>query len=91
MNDDPAAGGTTPEALKNALKAFKKRLKLMRLDAESSLGGGPCSSGRSSGIVAIRPPNQYPQEVWDALVKAGKLKTRGDGLYEIAGDAAAQG
>ncbi|HEV3007222.1 MAG TPA: hypothetical protein VGX78_22320 [Pirellulales bacterium] len=73
----------TPEELKRALKAFKKRLKLMRLDEESGLGGGKMSSGRTSGIVAITPPNQYPRAVWDALVKQGKLKDAGDGLYEL--------
>jgi hypothetical protein len=69
--------------LKAALKAFKKRLKLTRLDAESNLGGGPLSSGRSSGIVAIMPPSQYPPAVWDELVKQGKLKKVGGGTYEL--------
>jgi hypothetical protein len=66
------------------LKAFKKRLKLTRLDVESSLGGGPMSGGRASSIVAITPPDQYPQEVWDALVKEGKLKKGTHGQYELA-------
>lgn len=65
------------------MKAFKKRLKLTRLDDESSLGHGPMSSGRTSGVVAITPPNQYPRAVWDALVKLGRLKYAGQGLYEI--------
>jgi hypothetical protein len=73
----------TPEELKKALKAFKKRLKLTRLDAESRIGGGPLSSGRSSGIVAIVPPNQFAQEVWDELVRQGKLKRAGHGTYEL--------
>jgi hypothetical protein len=73
----------TPQDLKAALKAFKKRLKLTRLDAESSLGGGPLSSGRGSGIVAIVPPNQFPPAVWDELVKQGKLKKMGGGTYEL--------
>jgi len=76
---DPVA----PEVLKRALKAFKKRLKLTRLDHESSLGVGPLSGGRPSGIVAITPPNQYPREVWDALVEKGRLKTSGQGQYEL--------
>ena len=50
----------TPEVLRRALKAFKKRLKLTQLDCESSLGVGPMSGGRPSGIVAISPPDQYP-------------------------------
>ena len=62
---DGASEDFTPAYLKQAMKAFKKRLKLTRLDAESTLGGGPFSGGRSSGIVAIQPPNQYPRQVWD--------------------------
>lgn len=77
----------TPQYLKQALKAFKKRLKLTRLDEESSLGGGPLSSGRGSDIVAIQPPNQYPREVWEKLVEQGKLRRAGGGLYELATEA----
>lgn len=75
----------SPEAiqLKQALKAFKKRLKLMRLDAESNIGGGPLSGGRDSGIVAITPPDQFPPEVWDTLVQQGKLRALGNGIYEL--------
>jgi hypothetical protein len=73
-----------PDELKQALKAFRKRLKLTRLDAESSVGGGPLSSGRDSGIVAISPPQQFPQAVWDELVRQGKLKPAGRGTYELA-------
>lgn len=73
----------SPDNLKRALKAFKKRLKLTRLDSESSLGVGPMSGGRPSGIVAISPPDQYPKEVWDALVAEGKLKKASHGQYEL--------
>jgi len=71
----------TPDELRHALKAFKKRLKLARLDDES----GPLSGGKASGIVAIMPPNQYPRAVWDALVAQGRLKYAGQGLYQLAG------
>ena len=74
----------TSEELRKAMKAFKKRLKLARLDDESSLGRGPMSSGKSSGIVAIMPPNQYPKAVWDELVARGRLKYAGQGLYQLA-------
>ena len=80
---DPPPESPTPEELRKAMKAFKKRLKLARLDDESSLGHGPMSSGKTSGIVAITPPNQYPRSVWDALVAVGRLKYSGQGLYEI--------
>ena len=73
----------SPEELRKALKAFKKRLKLARLDDESSLGGGAMSSGKSSSIVAVMPPNQYPKAVWDELVAQGRLKYAGQGLYQL--------
>jgi hypothetical protein len=69
--------------LKHALKAFKKRLKLTRLDEESKIGRNPVTSGKSSGIVAIVPPNQFTQDVWDELVRQGKLKATGRGMYEL--------
>jgi hypothetical protein len=71
------------EELKKALKAFRKRLKLTRLDEDSRLGYGPMTSGRDSGIVAITPPNQFSQSVWDELVKQDKLKYVGHGMYEL--------
>ncbi len=86
MSDRPSPGTPTAQDLKSAFKAFKKRLKLTRLDAESSIAGGPLSSGRGSGIVAITPPNQFPQAVWDQLVKQGKIKPAGHGTYELAGE-----
>lgn len=84
--EQPAAGPPSKEQLKAALKAFKKRLKLTRLDEESQLRGGAMSTGRSSSIVAIVPPNQFPQPVWDELVKQGKLKYVGHGTYELLAD-----
>lgn len=69
--------------LKLALKAFKKRLKLTRLDHDSRLGVGPMSGGSSSQIVGITPPDQYPRAVWEELVNQGKLKHAGQGLYSL--------
>jgi hypothetical protein len=87
MSDSEAPTPTpdlpTPQELKRAMKAFKKRLKLARLDDESRLGVGPMSSGSKGGIVAILPPDQYPRAVWDALVEQGKLRRAGHGLYEL--------
>jgi hypothetical protein len=65
------------------MKAFKKRLKVTRLDAESNISGGPLSSGRKADIVAITPPNQFPPGVWEELVRQGKLKKAGGGMYEL--------
>lgn len=77
------ATGPTPEVLKSALAAFKKRLKVSRLDAESKLGGRGLTGGKASGIVAIQPPSQFPKAVWDALVAEGKMRYSGSGLYEL--------
>ncbi len=82
-SESPSPNPIAPEELKRALKAFKKRLKLTRLDEESKFNVGPMSSGRPSGIVAITPPNQYPREVWDALVEQGRLKKSSQGQYEL--------
>jgi len=75
-----------PDDLKRAMKAFRKRLKLMRLDDESRIGVGPMSNSRRSGIAAIQPPDQYPRAIWDELVKQGKLRSDSDGLYELASE-----
>ena len=75
--------GPDPMQVKKALKAFRKRLKLSQLDDESRLGHGPMSGGGRSGIVAISPPNQFPQAIWDELVRQGKLRNAGHGLYEL--------
>lgn len=74
--------GLTPEVLKSALKAFKKRLKLTALDDDSRLGRGALSGG-PTGVFAIKPPSQFPQQVWDELCKQGKLRDSGHGLYEL--------
>ena len=74
----------TKEQLKAAFKAFKKRLKLTRLEAESQLSRRPTTSGKESGIIAIIPPDQFPQAVWEELVKQGRLKNAGHGMYELA-------
>lgn len=74
---------TDAQVLKRAMKAFRKRLKLTRLDEESKLGVGPLSGGRRSGVVAITPPSQYPSAVWEELVRQGKLKRAGTGFYAL--------
>ncbi len=86
MNSDAPEDHMGPDYLKKAFKTFRKRLRLTRLDAESTLGSGALSGGQKSGIVAIRPPNNFPQEVWDKLVEMGKLRTEGMGLYELVDD-----
>lgn len=86
MSNEASEDMLAPENLKRAMKAFKKRLKLTRLDDESSLGHGSTDKSRGSGITAVRPPDNYPRQVWEKLVEMGKLRHAGHGLYEIRQD-----
>jgi hypothetical protein len=72
----------TEEERKLAFKAFKKRLKLTRLDDESGLSPG----SKRSRIAGITPPGGHPPGVWDELVAEGKLKREGGGMYSLAGE-----
>lgn len=72
-----------PETMKKAMRAFRKRLRLTRLDEESRLGVGPMTGGKHSQVSAIIPPNDFPRPVWDALVRAGRLHDRKQGFYEL--------
>ncbi|MEY4118545.1 MAG: hypothetical protein RLZZ116_1873 [Planctomycetota bacterium] len=75
-----------PEAMRSAMKVFRKRLRLARLDAESRLGVGPLSGGKRNEIDAIEAPREYPTAVWHALVAAGRLRYDGKGFYSLAVD-----
>jgi hypothetical protein len=72
----------TEEELKKAIKAFKKKLKLMQLDDDSKLGRSPLT-GAKSRIVSIQPPSGHGREIWDELVEKGYLKRDGVGFYEL--------
>lgn len=74
---------STEEDLKKALKAFKKRLKVTRLDDESRLGHGPMSTGGKEKIVSIQPPAGFGREIWEELVEKGYLKRDGQGFFEL--------
>jgi hypothetical protein len=74
---------STEEDLKKALKAFKKRLKLTRLDDESRIGHGPMSGGAKERIMSIQPPAGFGREIWEELVEKGYLKHDGQGFYEL--------
>jgi hypothetical protein len=84
---EPAATPSTDpipsQVLKSAYNAFKKRWKLTRLDYESRIGRGPLSSGSKSAIVGIAAPKEFPRAVWEELVKQGRLKHAGSGLYAM--------
>jgi hypothetical protein len=73
----------TDEELKHAFKAFKRRLKLTRLDEESRLGRSPLTQGGNSGIQSIIPPREFRQEIWDELVKRQQLSKDSDGFYRV--------
>lgn len=75
---------TDPAELKRALEAFKKRLKVMRQDDESTLGGGPFSRGKTSSLAGIRPPPGFAPEIWEELVEAGRLRREPGGTYSMA-------
>ncbi|MFK8110566.1 MAG: hypothetical protein AB8B91_00100 [Rubripirellula sp.] len=79
----PVPEPPTKEELRLAMKAFRKRLKLTRLDEESRLGYGPTSSGKASAVMAITPPDQYPKAIWRELASQGKLKRESGGLYSL--------
>jgi len=83
MSDPTPPTSPPKEQLKAAFKAFKKRLKLTRLDQESKMTRRPTTTGQSSDIVAIIPPHEFPTEVWDELVRQGKLKKGKAGMYEL--------
>ncbi len=70
----------TDEERKRALKAFKKRLKLARLDDESGLSRG---NNRRSGIQGITPPTGHPPGIWDELTSQGRLKREMGGTYSL--------
>jgi len=79
----PDAPSSPPDVLKSAYKAFKKRWKLTRLDHDSRIGRGPLSAGHKSAIVGIEPPKEFPRTVWEELVKQGRIKRAGTGIYAL--------
>ncbi|TVQ59254.1 MAG: hypothetical protein EA379_11600 [Phycisphaerales bacterium] len=79
----PDAPEISPEVLDKAYRVFRKRLKVSRLAEESKLGGRQLTGGRKSEIDAILPPHEYPDEVWKALARSGRIKDTGRGFYSM--------
>lgn len=85
----PAAAGPAPadvpdpETCKKAFQAFRRRLSLTVLDEESKLGHSPLSKGSDASIAAVIPPGEWPEAVWQELVRQGKLRYVGHGFYEL--------
>ncbi len=81
---EPGGAPIPEETLQRALGAFRKRLKLTRLDHESKLGAHkPMTGGKKLEGLSILPPNDYPREVWRELARQGKLKDMGGGFYTL--------
>lgn len=84
MTTEQNQGGIGEDQLKRALGAFKKRLKLTKLDQESKLGGGrPTTGGKKSDVMGIIPPNDFPRPVWAELARRKQLKDMGGGFYAL--------
>jgi hypothetical protein len=84
----PAVSAPAPEApgeevCAKALAAFRKRLSLTVLDEESKLGRNPLTKGAKAGVAGIVPPKDWPEPVWQELVRQGKLRYVGYGLYDL--------
>jgi hypothetical protein len=80
---DSSAAAVTDADMKAAMRAFRKRLKLMRLEDESKINVSPLTGGKKSEIDAIQPPHDFPAAVWQELVKRGELKDAGQGFYAL--------
>ncbi len=80
------AAAIDPDTCKRAMKAFRKRQALTRLDDESKLGRGPLSKGPDDSFAAIVPPHEWPEPVWQELVRQGKLRYLSQGFYELPKD-----
>jgi hypothetical protein len=80
----PADDAPDADTLRKALHAFRKRMSLTVLDEESKLGRGPLSKGAvDASQRAITPPADWPAEVWQELVRQGRLHYIGHGFYEL--------
>jgi len=73
-----------PGELRRAMQAFRRRLKLQRLDDESRLTVKPMTSGRHSEIAAIIPPREFADAIWRELARRGDLVDMGQGFYRLA-------
>lgn len=73
----------TQTELNEALRAFRHRLKYMKLDQESQISQREVTSGKKANIGAIQPPgpSEFDPKIWKVLVKEGKLVDEGKGFY----------
>lgn len=73
----------TQTELNDALRAFRHRLKYMKLDQESQISQREVTSGKKADIGAIQPPgpSEFDARIWKVLVKNGLLVDEGRGFY----------
>jgi len=81
----PQADAPDADTCRRALRAFRKRLALTRLDDESHISShSSLSKGADSRVAAaIVPPVEWPESVWQELARQGRLRYIGGGLYEL--------
>lgn len=75
----------TPDDYAAAMRAFKKRLKLARLNDESRLGSKQLTGGKKSEVDAIQAPAEFPLEMWHELARQGRLVDTGGGFFGLPG------
>lgn len=81
--EPPHADAPDVDTCRKALRAFRKRLALTRLDEESKISNhSALSSGANSQMSAIVPPTEWPDSVWQELVRQDKLRYVGHGFYQ---------
>lgn len=85
--EDPEPERIRPDipstTLRAAMKAFRRRLKLTKLDHESRLGVGPLTGGKAAAFDSILPPHEFSDEVWKTLAEDGQLVSTGRGFYKL--------
>lgn len=73
----------TQNELNEALRAFRHRLKYMRLDMESQISQREVTTGKKADIGSIAPPgpSEFNPKIWKVLVRKGMLVEEGRGFY----------
>lgn len=51
--------------------------------ASDGRSASPLPTAMLSTIVGIRPPDRFAREVWEELVRTGRLKGGRDNIYEL--------
>ena len=79
----PHAEAPSADTCRRAMRAFRKRVALTRLDDESKISRhSALTKGKDPSTIAIVPPTEWPESVWQELVRQGKLYYTGHGFYQ---------